>query len=344
MCGIAGILRLDQKLYNEHVILLNNLSHRGPDGGDHFVDKNHNFSIVHSRLSIIDLTGGKQPMTNSDRSLYITYNGELYNYKNLKNELTSLGYSFSTNSDTEVVLISYHHWGKECLKKFRGMFAFSIVDYRKQIFFIARDHFGIKPLYYYLNNKVLVFSSELHGIRRLALDFTFDLDAIDAYLNLQYIPGIQTAYKQVRKLAPAHSLQVSFDLKQSKIESYWNFQYSNNRNLGKSEWVDRVESVIEESVKSHLISDVPFGAFLSGGIDSSLVVSKMSKILNQPVKTFTIGFKNERFSELKYAEAVAKKLGTEHYTEIIEPDALQILPTLVKHYGEPFGDSSCIPT
>ena len=344
MCGIAGYIDLTS-LANEKVItqMADAVSHRGPDGfGYKLFD---NVAIAHRRLSIIDLVSGAQPMSDASSNLWITFNGELYNYLVLKNELISYGYKFTTSSDTEVIIYAYQKWGEACLEKFRGMFAFAIVDLSKKKIFIARDHFGIKPLFVYQSGNIVAFGSELQQFKELPqFDNAIDLNAIDQYLWLQYIPAPLTVFKAIKKVKAAHFIIIDFAGKISEQQSYWDVDFSKKQTKTKKEWLEATEAVIKDSVKAHLVSDVPFGAFLSGGIDSSLVVDYMSQLLNKPVETFSIGFEEEEFNELKYSEVVAKKFNTNHHTEIVKPDALAILPKLVKHYGEPYGDSSCIPT
>jgi asparagine synthase (glutamine-hydrolysing) len=344
MCGIAGYIAL-HTMANEAVIeqMTGSISHRGPDGFGHkFFD---NVSIGHRRLSIIDLAAGHQPMSNYTQDIWITYNGELYNYCDLKKELLALGCNFKTQSDTEVIIYAYEKWGEACLERFRGMFAFAIVNLNKKTIFLARDHFGIKPLYIYQSANIVAFGSELQQFKKLPhFDNTLDLKAIDQYLWLQYIPAPLTAFKAIKKVKAAHYLTIDFSGKVSEQKKYWDIDYSKKQIKTKAEWLEATDAVIKDSVRSHLISDVPFGAFLSGGIDSSLIVGHMSELLNQKVQTFSIGFEEEDFSELKYAQQVATKFNTNHHTAIIKPDAMAILPKLVKHYGEPFGDSSCIPT
>lgn len=335
---------MDQGIKDEHLRLIEQLEHRGPDGNNFYLDEEQNIALVHSRLSIIDLKGGLQPMSNAAKTKWITYNGELYNFQSIRGELSGEGYVFRTSSDTEVILAAYEKWGKGCLCKFRGMFAFCILDYDTRELFLARDHFGIKPLYYYLDNRVFAFSSELYGLTDIGLHLSYNFRAIDSYLGLQYIPGTETAYSEIKKMGPAQSLSIGFDLKTVREETYWEFNYSQSLILSTGEWMERVEAALEDSVQAHLVSDVPYGAFLSGGIDSTLIATYMTKVLRRSIKTFTIGFEDNAYSETKYASRVAKQLGAEHYFEIIKPDALEILPSLVKHYGEPFGDSSAIPT
>ncbi len=344
MCGIAGYIDLDKKA-DERIIryMTDAISHRGPDGFGHKLFENA--AIGHRRLSIIDLASGAQPMSNAAGTLWITYNGELYNYLDLKSKLAAFGYTFKTTSDTEVIIYAYEKWGEDCLKHFRGMFAFAMVDLKKKEIFIARDHFGIKPLYIYRSENIVAFGSELQQFKELpGFDNTIDLHALDQYLWLQYIPAPLTVFRSVKKLKAAHYITVSFDGKVSDQVCYWDLSFAKKQVKTKEEWLEATDDVIKNSVKAHLVSDVPFGAFLSGGIDSSLVVGHMSRLLSRPVETFSIGFEEEEYNELKYAEVVAKKFGTNHHVEIVKPDALSILPELVKHYGEPYGDSSCIPT
>jgi asparagine synthase (glutamine-hydrolysing) len=344
MCGIAGYIDLNS-LTSEIVIekMTSAIKHRGPDGYGHKLFGN--VAIGHRRLSIIDLASGRQPMSDATENIWITYNGELYNYLALKTELISYGVKFKTTSDTEVIIYAYEKWGEACLEKFRGMFAFAIVDLKKKQLFVARDNFGIKPLFIYQSNGIVAFGSELQQFKNLPqFDNTLNLNAIDQYLWLQYIPAPLTVFKAIQKVKAAHYITIDFLGNVSEQKKYWDLDFSKKQTKTKAEWLEATDAVLKDSVKAHLISDVPFGAFLSGGIDSSLVVGHMSKILNKNVETFSIGFEEEEYNELKYSEQVAKKFNTNHHTEIIKPDALSILPDLVNHYGEPFGDSSCIPT
>lgn len=344
MCGILGILS-DNFPKDKATIrsIIKSIGHRGPDEEGLF--QNDFVSLFHSRLSIIDLSGGKQPFPNELKTIWVTYNGELYNYLELRRILIGLGYSFSTNSDTEVILMAYSHWGKNCVKYFRGMFAFGIIDLSKQELFLARDHFGIKPLVYAQNANVFAFASEIQALKSISkINFELDLTALDQYLAYQFIPAPSTIYKEVKKLPPAHFMRISFSGEILETESYWQFEFKPDVSKTENFWIEALEETIKESVHAHLVSDVPFGAFLSGGIDSSLVVGHMSQIMKSPVKTFSIGFEEEEFSEFEYARKVANYWGTDHHEAIIRPDALSILPDLVKHYGEPFGDSSAIPT
>lgn len=344
MCGIAGFINLKGKA-DEGVVKLmtDSISHRGPDGFGHQLFDH--IAIGHRRLSIIDLAAGSQPMSNSSETIWITFNGELYNYIELQGELKKFGHVFKTNSDTEVIIYAYQQWGVDCLKKFRGMFAFAIVDLNSKKIFLARDHFGIKPLYIYQSESYIAFGSELQQFKKIpGFKKELDINALDQYLWLQYIPAPLTIFKSIEKIKPAHYVMMSFDGVISKQIPYWDVDFSKKKIKTEKEWLEVTDATIKESVKAHLVSDVPFGAFLSGGVDSSLVVEYMSKQLKKPVETFSIGFEEEEYNELKYADVVAKKWNTNHHTEIIKPDALGILPKLVTHYGEPYGDSSCIPT
>jgi len=344
MCGIAGMLRKNRSINQlELQQMTDALSHRGPDGSGYYVYEN--VGIGHRRLSIIDIEGGKQPLCNEDATVWITFNGEIYNYKELRNQLSAKGHRFATQSDTEVLIHAYEEWGTDFVKKLRGMFAFAIVDTIKKELFIARDQFGIKPFVYAYTSDVFCFASELQALKKVeGIQWSINLNALDQYLQFQYIPAPNTIYEQAYKLPPAHAMRVKFDGTIIGIERYWQFQFKTGASKSVSEWEAEMFAVIQESVKAHLVSDVPFGAFLSGGIDSSAIVGHMAQQMSEPLKTFSIGFEESQFSELHYARKVANYWKTEHHEEIVKPDALSILPELVKHYGEPFGDSSAIPT
>ena len=345
MCGIAGIARWNGAAPQRSEIerMTAAIAHRGPDGVGFLL--RDNVALGHRRLAIIDPELGQQPMSDGDESVWITYNGEMYNYLELKEELRRAGHEFATNSDTEVVLHAYQEWGADCLKKFRGMFAFAIADFRNRKLFLARDHFGIKPLYYRLGDGYLAFASELAALREVDDRAPAgNLWALELYLRYQYIPTPHTVYRDVYKLPTASYLLLDFDGPAGGPVRYWDVNFRAERGASDQEWEERADSVITESVKAHLVADVPFGVFLSGGIDSSLVALKMSQILERPVQAFAIGFKEERYSELAFARQVAERCGIELHTEIVEDDSLEFLPELIAHYGEPFGDSSAIPT
>ena len=345
MCGIAGILRFDGAPVETGWIeaMTAALRHRGPDGEG--VWRQGPLALGHTRLAIIDPAGGQQPMANEDGMVLVTYNGEIYNFKDLRRELEQTGHRFRTASDTEVVLHAYEQWDVSCVERFRGMFAFCVADLRQRRLFLARDHLGMKPLYYCASRNMFAFASELAALRLVpGLHFTVSGSAMDHYLWLQYIPAPHTIYEEARKLPPAARLTVSFDGKISGPEIYWRLEFVPDERPTWQEWQEALGEVVKESVRAHLVADVPFGAFLSGGIDSTLVVSFMTEILDRPVKTFTIGFEDAEYDERPFAALAASQLGTEHHTEVVCPNALALLPELVRHYGEPFGDSSAIPT
>ena len=345
MCGIVGLIRSNFAVEKVELATMNNTQvHRGPDGEGYYLDNNIGFG--HRRLSIIDIDSGQQPMSTSNNNYCITYNGELYNYLELKSELKSKGHVFSTKSDTEVVLYAYKEWGKECLNKFRGMFAFAIHDKEKNIVFIARDQFGIKPLVYRVSNEFFAFSSEIKALTKVIGDAPKgSLKSLDIYLTLQYIPAPHTIYKDIFKLPPAHYLIVDDTGKIIEKEKYYDIYFNPNNKTSSENWLSKTEEAITDSVNSQLISDVPFGVFLSGGIDSTLVALKMSKIMDKPLKAFTIGFHEKKYSEIKYAEHAAKQMGIELISEIVTENGVDVMPNLINnHFGEPFGDSSAIPT
>lgn len=344
MCGIAGIVKKNKKVNPEDVILMTNaLAHRGPD--DDGVYCSQNWAIGHRRLSIIDLESGHQPMKSADESICLVFNGEIYNYKELREELREKGYVFKTNSDTEVIIYAYQEWKEACLPKLRGMFAIALADIKEEKIIIARDYLGIKPIVFYKSDSVFAFSSELQSLKKVReIDFTINMQSIDQYLYLQYIPAPQTIYSDTYKLLPGHYMTIGFDFEISEQKSYYDFSFAPDMSMTRKDAVEKLNNVLWESVEKHLISDVEYGAFLSGGIDSSMVVNYMSEILKEPVKTFSIGFSNDDYSELEYADYVSKITGSEHHYKIIDDDALKVLPELVRHYGEPYGDSSAVPT
>lgn len=343
MCGVVGILRTKNPVEDNDLFLMTDaIAHRGPDGEGFY--KWNNFGLAHRRLSIIDIAGGKQPLCNEKGDIWITFNGEIYNFLELKKELVAKGHFFNTNSDTEVIVHAYEEWGTDCVVHLRGMFAFGILDQRKEEFFLARDHFGIKPLVYLQSAGLFAFASEIQALRKMKnADWSLNFSAVDQYLQFQYIPNPETVFQSVKKLPPAHFMRIGKGGEIKELKRYWHLDFRPDNTKTEREWLEELDVVIRDSVKAHLISDVPFGAFLSGGIDSSTIVGYMAQLMNQPVKTFSIGFEEKEFDETSFARQVSQKWHTNHYEEIVKPDALGILPTLVKHYGEPFGDSSAIP-
>lgn len=345
MCGIAGIVHTDGKPVDSRTLEAMTLSikHRGPDGQGTIIKGQLGFG--HRRLSIIDLATGAQPMCNEDGSVWITFNGEIYNFMELRDFLINRGHQFKTHCDTESIIHAYEEWGDDCVTKFRGMFAFGITDLKKHRLFLARDHLGIKPLYFTRQNKTIAFASELQALRQVPnLKFSMDINSVDKYLLLQYIPAPSTIYTNVQKLPPASCISFDFNGETRGIREYWRFSFQPDNTRTEQDWLADMDTALRDSVKDHLVSDVPFGAFLSGGVDSSATVAYMAQIMDKPVKTFSIGFEESEYDELSYAKQVANRWQTEHHVEIVKPDAAAILPDLVSHYGEPFADSSAIPT
>jgi len=345
MCGIAGVVdfrkRVDRRVLEE---MAERLAHRGPDGDGIWLDGG--IGLAHRRLSIIDPDLGRQPMGTSDGLVQISYNGEIYNFREIRRQLEGMGHRFHTNSDTEVVLEAYRCWGTGCVQHFRGMFAFGVVDLEHNRLFLARDHLGIKPLYYFQAPGLLAFASELQALTVLPdFDDKIDLQALDEYLLLDCIPPPGSIYRSVRKLPPGHSMVIPLD-REGVLgpERYWKPGFFPEHGRSREEWLEELDTVLRESVRVHLVSDVPFGAFLSGGLDSTAVVGYMAEVLKQPVRCFTIGFEEEEYNEVPWAREAAERWGVEHKIRILKPDALGILPDLVRHYGEPFADSSAIPT
>jgi asparagine synthase (glutamine-hydrolysing) len=345
MCGIAGLIDHSGRETKPDIAALMSgaIAHRGPDG-DGVLCKD-NVAIAHRRLSIIDLEGGRQPMSTPDGQLHITYNGEIYNYQDLRRDLEKRGCRFRTNSDTEVVLYAYQEWGRTCVERFEGMFAFAVLDLRRREILLARDHFGIKPLLYRVGPGSFAFASEFQAFKTLP-DWSgeIDLSAVDLFLRYQYIPAPQTVWRNVFKLPAGHRMVVGLDEPRISIERYWKPDFTRKTRRRPAELLDELDFCLRDSVKRHLVADVPFGAFLSGGIDSSLVVGYMAELLGQPVQTFSIGFDDSQFSEVQYARQVAQKYRTEHHEQILNVDAFAALPEIVRHHGEPYGDQSAIAT
>lgn len=317
------------------------LQHRGPDEEGIHLDRQ--VGLGHRRLSIIDLSTGQQPMSNARQDLWVVYNGEIYNFPELRNDLKQRGYQFLTTSDTEVLLHLYDLYGTACVNHLRGMFAFALWDQRRQRLFLARDRVGKKPLFYHVTAEFIAFASEIKALLQdPAIPRAVNLTALSDYLTYQYVPPPATLFQTIYKLPPAHILV----WEQGKLicERYWDLSYLPKVRLTDQEIRIRLIELLEEAVRIRMISDVPIGAFLSGGIDSSCVVALMAQFSSQPVKTFSIGFQEKEFNELPYARRIAERFGTEHHEFIVEPKALEVLPQLIWHFDEPFGDSSAIPT
>src|SRR6476620_3697606 len=343
MCGIAGFVRNDGKEVDKELLgrMCDAIRHRGPDDDGFYV--NVSVGVGMRRLAIIDLKSGQQPIHNQDGTTWIVFNGEIYNYLELRQQLEKLGHTFYTNSDTEAIVHAYDQHGTECPKYLRGMFAFAIWNERTQELFLARDRVGKKPLLYAEVNGQIIFGSEFKALLQHP-DISRDIqpEAIDAYLSFMCVPAPLTAYKSIRKLEPGHWLR--WRKGEITIERYWQPDFSQKLDISEEEAGDRAIEILRDAVKVRLMSEVPLGAFLSGGIDSSAVVALMSQESSEKVKTFSIGFEEQDFSELQHAKRIAEHVGADHHEFIVRPDAVEILPMLVEHYGEPYADSSAVPT
>lgn len=334
MCGIAGIV--SQKPYDPHIMkrMLDALRYRGPDDEGSYYG--HGATLGQRRLSIIDLSGGHQPIPNEDKTVWVICNGEIYNYREIREELISKGHTFSTQSDSEVVLHLYEETGERCVERLRGMFAFAIWDEKRQRLFAARDRLGQKPFYYVERGDELFFSSEIKGL--LAFDSSLsavDPESLDQYLSLRIIASPRSMFQGIRKLPPAHAL--TFDTVNGlKISQYWNLSFEPKLQGSDEDLVDQLEQQIIESIRLHMVSDVPVGAFMSGGLDSTLVVAILMKhVASEPIQTFTIGLPYSQFDESPYARMVSERYGTRHHEKIVTPSLLDTLPDLVWHLDEP---------
>ena len=345
MCGIAGRVNFRSGAPADAAVIkrmCDLLAHRGPDGDGIHVDGA--VGLGHRRLAIIDLSpAAAQPMGTPDGALWITYNGEIYNFQDLRRELGQQGHRFRTQSDTEVILAAYREHGVECLGRLRGMFAFALWDGRARTLFLARDRLGKKPLYYWLDEDGIAFASEPKAfMAEPGFRPRPDPEAINHYLTYQYVPTPLSAFTAVRRLPPAHFLLLQDE--QVSIRRYWRLHFGQKRSLSEEEASQQLLDLLREAVRLRLISDVPLGAFLSGGIDSSAIVALMAEHSTQPVKTFSIGFAEREYNELAYARLVAQRYHTDHHEFVVRPQAVEILPQLVWHYNEPYADSSAIPT
>ena len=347
MCGICGYVYLDNsKSVSEDVLktMMKTIVHRGPDEDGSYIKGN--VALGHRRLSIIDLSTGRQPIFNEDRTLAIVYNGEVYNFKELKDVLSKKGHLFKTHSDTEVVLHAYEEYGEDCLKLFNGMFAFAIWDVKREKLFLARDRFGKKPLYYALFDNQFIFGSELKSIlAHPAARREIDEEALAKYLAYEYVPSPFSIFKNIRKLEAGSKVSVDKGVVREP-EPYWDFPLNQPKCSDIREAQFRLVELLKNSVSRRLISDVPLGVFLSGGIDSSIVVAVMAELMDpKEIKTFSIGFKEKSYDESSDARLVAEHFGTDHHEEILSPDTmLEVLPKVIDMLDEPFADSSIIPT
>jgi asparagine synthase (glutamine-hydrolysing) len=343
MCGICGLINLQRSSCDNEEILrsmVQSLKHRGPDGEGFYIRDGAFLGMC--RLSIIDIWGGQQPISNEVQSIWIVFNGEIYNFRSLRQRLLSKGHIFKTNSDTEIIVHLYEEYGEECVNHLNGMFAFAIWDEIERKLFLARDHIGIKPLFYSCEDDKMMFGSEIKALLQDPdIKREIDTTALDQFLSLEYIPTPRTIYKQIKKLPPGHSL--TFQDGHLKLKQYWDFKPEPVLN----DYPDcsrQLEEMLTEAVTMQMVSDVPLGAFLSGGIDSSTVVALMSQASTDPVKTFSIGFYDASYNELSYAREVAKSFTTIHHEEILHSDYSALCEKLVSHFDEPFSDFSIFPT
>lgn len=344
MCGIAGKYNISGEPVSAELIgkMCDAMIHRGPDDGGVYVDGP--IGLGHRRLSILDLSPlGHQPMSTPDKMVWITFNGEIYNFLELRKDLEKKGHHFKSSCDTEVILALYQEYGENCLQHLRGMFAFAIWDSRQKSLFIARDRIGKKPLYYTYDSKRLLFASELSC---LLLDQTVQTKlnylALRDYFKYIYVPDPKTIYQDIFKLEPGYFLV--FSERGLRKQQYWDVSFSSAQQTKETELAEELLELIAESVRIRQISDVPLGAFLSGGVDSSAVVALMAQQQTQPVTTCSIGFDSEEFDELKYARIIADRYRTNHHEFTVRQKAEEVLPALIRHLGEPFADSSMVPT
>lgn len=345
MCGIAGFVDFGGHQQDEARARVKRMAdaliHRGPDEEGFHID---DFAALgHRRLSIIDLSSGQQPMGALDGQVQIVFNGEIYNFVQIRAELEAKGYRFRTHCDTEVILMGYIEWGEHCVERLNGMFAFAIWDARFKRLMLARDRVGKKPLYYYRTGSVLAFASELKGLRagELCADVV-DPESLDCYFSFGYIPVPRTIYKSVKKLRAAHCLVVS-EIAETE-RRYWRLSFADPAPRPLHQAVDEFEALLDDAVKCRLMSEVPLGAFLSGGLDSSLVVSSMARSMGQSVITNSIGFEDRQLNELPVASAIAAHLGTDHHEFLVEAKAAEVLEKIAWHFDEPLADSSAVPT
>lgn len=345
MCGISGIYSFDGRPVSQSTLSRMNscLGHRGPDDSGVLVDDP--IGLGHTRLSIIDLSAaGHQPIHNEDRTVWLVFNGEIYNFQQIRSELLKKGHNFISHTDSEVIVHAYEQYGFQgTLSLLRGMFAIALWDRKIRTLFLARDRIGKKPLKYYLDENQLLFASELKAILATNLIETeVDYEAIDSFLTYQYVPTPKTGFKKIWKLPPAHYLECRDG--DVKIRRYWGLDYSQESRLSEGDWTERILQKLDESVKIRMVSDVSLGAFLSGGVDSSAVVSSMALQSTGTINTFSIGFSEEKHNELHYARLVADQYATNHTELIVEAHDFTILPELVYCYEEPYADSSAMPS
>ena len=346
MCGITGFVEGCAPVKYEGAVVLDRMcriiAHRGPD--DQGVMFRGGAALGMRRLSIIDLAGGHQPISGEDGSVSVVFNGEIYNFRELQTLLESQGHRFQTHSDTETIVHAYEEYGPQCVEHLRGMFAFAIWDDRTRKLFVARDRAGKKPLYYTVTpHGTFVFGSELKSVlQHPGVNREINLEALDSYFTLGYVPDPLCIFQNIYKLPPGHYL--TFAKGRVSVDQYWDFNFEPGESRREQDYLAELRELLDESVRVRLVSDVPLGAFLSGGVDSSTVVGLMTRHMDQPVKTFSIGFHEDSYNELKYARLTAKKFSTDHHEFLVTPEICDVVDELAWHFDEPFADSSAIPT
>ncbi|MEW6095117.1 MAG: asparagine synthase (glutamine-hydrolyzing) [bacterium] len=346
MCGICGYLTWGEKIVQEEIIhkMCDVIRHRGPDDEGIYLEKNIGLGM--RRLNIIDLVSGHQPIHNEDKTIWVVYNGEIYNFQEIRESLEKNRHCFYTQTDTEVIVHLYEEMGTKCVEKLNGMFGFALWDKQKNILFLARDRIGIKPLHYTTINNQFIFGSEIKSILvHPDVKREVDILSLSKYLTFEYIPAPNTIFKGIKKLSPGYMMTIN-QTGEIKTEQYWDINFSYDKKIKKEKvYQEELLSLLKASVKRMLISDVPLGVFLSGGIDSSTVTALMSELVPGQVKTFSIGFEDRSFDESCYARKVAQYFGTSHYEEILNPNKLiELVPVIADVLDEPLGDASIIPT
>jgi asparagine synthase (glutamine-hydrolysing) len=342
MCGICGMFapgEVDRAVLQR---MNDAIRHRGPDDEGFYTDDR--VGLGSRRLSIIDLSQGRMPIHNEDESVWVVFNGEIYNFQELRQDLVARGHTFTTRTDTEVIVHLYEEIGAGVFEKLHGMFAVALWDRARGTLLLGRDRVGKKPLYYSWDGTRLIFGSEIKCLRAFpGLKLSLDYDAINHYFSYLYIPDPLSIYREIRKLPAAHSLELHAGV--VKVQSYWDLRFDRvHRERDPRAYVERLRELVTDAVRCRLVSDVPLGAFLSGGVDSATVVGIMAQLSSKPVQTFSIGFDAETFDELEYARLAARAFGTDHHEEVMQPQALEWVETLVQHLDEPFGDPSALPT
>ena len=348
MCGIVGIFDLNGQgpIDRELLHKMNETQfHRGPDAGGLHIEPG--VGLGHRRLSIIDLSTGQQPLFNEDGSVVVTFNGEIYNFPELSDELKATGHIFKTHSDTEVIVHAWEQWGEKCVERFRGMFAFAVWDRNQRTLFLARDRLGKKPLHYaLLDNGHFIFASELKALyAHPLLKRTVDPQAVEEYFALGYVAEPRSIFKEILKLSPAHTLLLKTGQKGLPLpKEYWDFPFRSSGALSEAQATEELVNRFKEAVRIRMMSEVPLGAFLSGGVDSSSVVALMSQLSEKPVNTCSISFASPKYNEAEFAKMVADRYHTNHFVETVDPDDFSLVDKLANIYDEPYADSSAIPT